>query len=150
MGHNRLTDVLTHLQVQGVTTTVTLPSPTLLSKNPKNKFETLLSRFLEVVQPTTKEQPVKHSVTHHITTMGPPVSARFHRLPSERLKVAKQEFEHMLQQGIIRLSSSKWASPLYMVPKKTPGDWRPKFLQVFVSVVSWLLKSRTYTVCYQL
>ena len=31
----------------------------------------------------------------------------------------------MLQQGIIHPSSSNWASPLHVVPKKTPGDWRP-------------------------
>ena len=31
----------------------------------------------------------------------------------------------MLQLGIIRPSSSPWASPLHMVHKKTPGDWRP-------------------------
>ena len=31
----------------------------------------------------------------------------------------------MLQQGIVRPSSSSWSSPLHMVPKKTPGDWRP-------------------------
>ena len=31
----------------------------------------------------------------------------------------------MLELSIIQLSSSNWSSPLHMVPKKTPGDWRP-------------------------
>ena len=31
----------------------------------------------------------------------------------------------MLQLGIIRPSSSAWSSPLHMVAKKNPGDWRP-------------------------
>ena len=68
---------------------------------------------------------MKHSVTRHIWTTGPPISSRACCLAPERLKVARQEFEHMLQSGIIRPSSSSWSSPLHMVPKKTPGDWRP-------------------------
>jgi hypothetical protein len=68
---------------------------------------------------------VKHNVTHHITTNGPPVHARARRLAPERLLIACKEFDHMLQLGIIRPSSSAWSSPLHMVPTKTPGDWRP-------------------------
>ena len=51
--------------------------------------------------------------------------ARPRRLPPERLKIARQEFEHMMELGIVRPSSSNWSTPLHMVPKKTPGDWRP-------------------------
>ena len=68
---------------------------------------------------------VKHDITHHIVTTDPPIKARTRCLSPERLKIAHHEFEHMLQQGIIRPSSSSWSSPLHMVPKKTPGDWCP-------------------------
>ena len=72
----------------------------------------------------TTERPVKHNITHYIHTVGLPVHARPRRLSPECLKTAKQHFEYMLQQGIIRPSSSCWASPLHMIPKKT-GDWQP-------------------------
>ena len=41
------------------------------------------------------------------------------------LKITKDEFQHMLELGIIRPPLRNWASPLHMVPKKTAGDWRP-------------------------
>ena len=31
----------------------------------------------------------------------------------------------MMELGIVHPSSSSWASPLHMVPKRTPGEWRP-------------------------
>eukprot|EP00731_Ephydatia_muelleri_P016142 Em0009g566a len=69
----------------------------------------------------SSDTPVRHDVTHHIETTGPPVFARPRRLAPNRLCAAKQEFEHMLQLGIIRPSSSSWSSPLHMVPKKSSG-----------------------------
>ena len=68
---------------------------------------------------------MKHNVAHQIVTRGPPCSTRPYRLPPEGLKVTEDEFQHMLDLGIIRPSSSPWASPLHMVPKPQPGDWRP-------------------------
>ena len=68
---------------------------------------------------------ITHKATHHVTTTGPPVYLPTHRLLPERFDVARKEFEHMLQLGYIHPSSSSWASPLHMVPKKIPGDWRP-------------------------
>ena len=89
------------------------------------KFASLLKEYPEILQPATCFRETKHGVEHHIITRGPPVTARPRRLPPDKLKAAKAEFDHMLQLGIIRPSSSPWSSPLHMVPKKTPGDWRP-------------------------
>lgn len=75
--------------------------------------------------PVISDNPVSHNVTHRIITTGQPVHAKPRRLPPDRLRIARQEFEHMMQLGIIRPSSSNWSSPLHMVPKKTTGDWRP-------------------------
>jgi transposase InsO family protein len=45
-------------------------------------------------------------------------------LDPARLAAAKAEFQKMLAAGVVRRSSSGWASPLHMVRKKD-GGWRP-------------------------
>ena len=47
------------------------------------------------------------------------------RLAPDKLKIAKAEFNHLLDMGIVRPSDSPWASPLHIAPKTTPGEWRP-------------------------
>ena len=123
--NHQLRDGVTQLRIQGIAAPDLSPSPSLQFREPANEFAALLLVFPSVTQPCISERPVQHNVTHHIRTTGPPVSARARCLAPERLKVARREFEHMLQLGIVRPSSSCWASPLHMVPKKTPGDWRP-------------------------
>ena len=125
MKQHQLTDSATHLRVQGIFTSDTSPGPAICPKDPSNPYLELLSEFLVLTQPCSLDDPVKHDVTHHIETVGSPVFSRPRRLAPERLQCAKQEFEHMLQLGIISESSSAWSSPLHMVPKTSAGDWRP-------------------------
>ena len=96
MSHNRLLDSLTQLKVQGIVTQESSPSPTLPTAQSTNEFAAILSNFPDVTKPHHGNYPIKHDITHHIATIGPPVSAHPRRLPSEKLKIARQEFEHTL------------------------------------------------------
>ena len=124
VGRRQLLDALTQLTIQGVASSAASPSPSLLPTNIDKQFTSLLKEIPSVTQPCITEQPVKHNVTHHIVTTGPPTNARPRRLSPGKLKVARHEFNHMLELGIIHPSSSNWSSPLHMVPKKS-RDWRP-------------------------
>ena len=93
--------------------------------NSEGKFASLLREFPQLTRPPSSLPAVTTEVLHHVVTHGPPVRCRPRRLAPDRLKVARAEFEHMLELGIIRPSNSPWASPQHMVPKKSANDWRP-------------------------
>ena len=89
-----------------------------------DQYLRLLAEFPDLTRPTFSAPTVKHGVEHHIETTGPPLHARARRLNPEKLSVARAEFAHMEQVGIVRRSNSPWASPLHIVPKPD-GGWRP-------------------------
>jgi hypothetical protein len=88
------------------------------------QFQQLLRKYPDVIRPTPKDREVKHNVVHYIETRGQPLHSKPRRLAPDKLKVAKEEFKHMLDTGIIQTSSSAWSSPLHMVPKPDT-TWRP-------------------------
>ena len=97
---------------------------TSLAKKQDNEFSRLLHDRPELTTPTFALSKPKHNVQHHIVTGGPPVHARARRLAPERLKIAKEEFQTLLDLGIARRSESPYASPLHVAPKPG-GGWRP-------------------------
>ena len=125
MKRRQLSDTQTNLHIQGFTATDPPPTTSVCPKDSNNPYLLLLSEFPALTQVCLPDTLVKHDITHHIETTGPAVSARPRHLAPDRLQAVKQEFEHMLQLGIIHPSSSAWSSPLHMVPKKTTGDRRP-------------------------
>jgi len=108
----------------------TLPSPANpnLSSRPSrvedSECRKLLDEFPAVLNPSKVLPPVKHHVRHHIVTEGHASAAQYRRLDPSKLEAAKKEFLELEKQGIVRRSSSHWASPLHMV-KKPDGTWRP-------------------------
>ena len=119
-----LVDGVTQLSCPATIAHVSATRPSVNLTTVPEPVKDLLSSFPSITRPYSAAVPVKHTVEHHLPTNGAPVHARARRLAPDRLAAAKAEFEHMMDVGIIRPSSSSWASPLHMVCKSS-GDWRP-------------------------
>ena len=68
---------------------------------------------------------VQHQTVHRIelTADGPFGTPR--RLCPEKYKIAMQCFESMVNTGFCRPFRSQFATPLHLVTKKDPNEWRP-------------------------
>lgn len=87
-----------------------------LSNQQQRELEDLLKHYQNTLQ---SQQICTQLIEHHI----PAKSERPIRLPPYRLPHAykdrvRQEIEDMLRKGIIEPSSSEWAAPIVIVPKK--------------------------------
>ena len=125
LDQKRLIDTRNGTRITAESSPDSTPSIHLISAHPpKGPFTRLLEEFPSLTTPCTSDTPVRHGVSHHIVTEGPPVFARPRRLSPEKLTAAKAEFNKLIDMGIIQPSSSTWASPLHMVSKAN-GEWRP-------------------------
>ncbi|GFT29355.1 transposon Ty3-G Gag-Pol polyprotein [Trichonephila clavipes] len=122
--HNRkLIDGVTNLSIKGEVATIQ-ENNDLSTVNRASKYFNLLKLYPDLTKPNLVNRVVKHEVKHHILTTGQPVYSKARQLASDKLKLAKQEFQFMLDNDIIRPSKSQWASPLHLVNKKD-GTLRP-------------------------
>ncbi|BHF79728.1 hypothetical protein SprV_0702285100 [Sparganum proliferum] len=113
------------LSVRGLTPFTVPTNLSVLDTDIARPFRQLLLSHPNIISPQFRSGEIQHDIVHHIRASGPPVFARLRQLAPERFQAAKEEFEHMLQLGIIQPFESPWASPLHMLPKATLGDWRP-------------------------
>jgi hypothetical protein len=108
-----------------ITSAVPVPTDTPLfavARTPD--WDALLQDFPAVTRESPVPEVFRHGVEHVLQTTGPPLFARPRRLPPDRLDIARRDFDLMQKQRICHPSSSLWASPLLLVPKRD-GSFRP-------------------------
>ncbi|UYV61001.1 hypothetical protein LAZ67_1003054 [Cordylochernes scorpioides] len=114
-------DSLTKLRKRASITNFNSLSPKCSINSYEDKFLNILSHYPSLTKPPSYSTPVKHSVTHHITTKGQPTFSKPRRLNPEKFKIAKSEFEHMMELERRRSMGITFT----LVPKKNSIDWRP-------------------------
>ena len=86
-------------------------------------YYSLLDKYPEICTPSFTIKEPQHGVHHHIPTSGNPVQSRARRLDPEKLAVAKEELEKLVDLGVCYRGKSEWSSPL-LVTTKPNGGWR--------------------------
>lgn len=89
----------------------------------------LLKQYIEITKPISRTYLNTKGYAHKSTKHGPPPTARARKLGGEKAAAVKAQIKDLLDAGIIRPSSSKYASPIHMAQKKnnswrTCGDYR--------------------------
>lgn len=122
MRNRRLVDGVTLLNIPA---NLSALQPTQVSSISKDfRYQDLLTKFPGVVRESITPKQTMHQIEHVIETTSPPIYAKARRLPPDKLRAVKEEFDFMVRQGLCRPSKSPWATPLHLVGKKN-NDWRP-------------------------
>lgn len=72
MRTSTLRDATTNLAVHAIARCTHMMSPTLSLSLNRGEWQDMLKEYPNITAPLCTERPIKHSVTHHIQTSGPP------------------------------------------------------------------------------
>lgn len=127
---NKLMDNVTKFSIRGHKRVADIRHITMISgNNLDDKVKLLLQKYPNVCKPNLSLD-VKHNVEHHIVLKDDqPIFARPARVSMARATAAKEQIMQMVKMGVLRPSSSSYASRMVIQPKKDGttricGDYR--------------------------
>ncbi|GES79803.1 retroviral-like aspartic protease 1 [Rhizophagus clarus] len=90
-----------------------------INNTQKEKLTTLLQKYAHLFATKKEELGRTNIVKHSIYTENiPPIRQKFYRTSQKEQEHIDKEIKEMLYYNIIRPSTSEWASPVILVPKK--------------------------------
>ena len=95
-----------------------------LNTNEMSGMKELISDYVDIFQ--VKGGPLGHytGVKHEIHTDCQPIRSRPYRHAPHVQKEVRKQVDEMLEQGVIRESTSPWSFPVCMIPKAGTNTWR--------------------------
>ena len=120
-------DALTNIKVSLKSSQVRFLSYALNLESIDPRAALLIEDYPNLISPVQYQNlETKVKVVHRIDTgNSAPIYCKPRPLSGKKLQAAKDEFQFLLNAGIVRRSNSPWSSPLHMVPKSEPDTWRP-------------------------
>lgn len=101
---------------------------THLNAEEKKEMETLLHQFKNLIYKDGDLLTNTNTITHEIrTTTDQQINAKLYRLPPQHEEEVRRQITEMEEQGIIRKSNSRYASPIVVVRKKMDNSGKQKF-----------------------
>ncbi|UYV66609.1 K02A2.6-like [Cordylochernes scorpioides] len=92
-----------------------------LTLSQKNELRQVLSKYSDLFSSKLgKTNLAKHRID---TENAKPIKHKPHRVSPKERDIIKEQIQDMLQEGVIRASSSPWAFPVILV-RKRDGNWR--------------------------
>jgi len=95
-----------------------------LTRKENQELKQLISEYQDVFK--TKDDPNGNysGVEHEILTDHPPIRSRPYRQSPKVQEKIREQVNDMLEQGVIRESTSPWSFPVCMIPKAGSNNYR--------------------------
>lgn len=106
------------------------------------KFTRILKQFPDLTRPRNKAIAKKVPVEHRIKVEGYPCHARVRPMSTEKLKWLEEEIQKLLDEDIIEVSDSEYASPIHLVPKAPGSDTKYRIVTDFKNLNKITVKDR--------